>query len=277
MDRWLFLHVMKTAGTSFRAMIEETLGAAVYPTDSEIKAQPNGWYFGADELFRRIDDGRLDLGARRVFCGHYPARLVEALPARIAGRWRTVTFLRDPVARTLSRISQSNKYRPGIPGLRRFRPVRISRALDDPAFVESQVRDYQTKVFAMEPAGDVNAPWRVDAGSFRQAKAALAAADVVGLTERFEASIRLFEAASGITVAATAPRRNKSRGYSATEEEVARIRALVPWDIELYELAREKLERELRAAFGDRFAAAAAPGPEAAAPLAAAAAGRPGA
>ena len=73
------------------------------------------------------------------------------------------------------------------------------------------------------------------------------------------------------------PRRNKSRGYSATEEEVARIRALVPWDIELYELAREKLERELRAAFGDRFAAAPAPGPEAAAPLAAAAAGRPGA
>jgi hypothetical protein len=261
MDRWLFLHVMKTAGTSFRRMLEETLGAAVYPTDPEVKAQPSGWYFGADELFARLADGRLDLDGRRLLCGHYAARLAEALPGRLPGRWRTVTFLRDPVARTLSMISHRDKYRPGIPGLRRFRPVRITRALDDPAFVESQVRDYQAKVFAMDPTGDVNGPFRVDAAGFRRAKAALEAAEVVGLTERLEPSIRLFEAASGIGVAETVPHANRSRGYSATEEELARIRALVPWDIELYALAREKLEAQLRAAFGDRFAAPPDPQP----------------
>ena len=160
MDRWLFLHVMKTAGTSF---LYDDRGAARRGRLSHRQRDQGP----AERLVlrrrRTLTGGSTTAGstsgARRVFCGHYAARLVEALPARIAGRWRTVTFLRDPVARTLSRISQSDKYRPGIPGLRRFRPVRISRALDDPAFVESQVRDYQTKVFAMEPAGDVNAPW----------------------------------------------------------------------------------------------------------------------
>jgi hypothetical protein len=256
MDRWLFLHVMKTAGTSFRAMLEEGLGAAVYPSDAEVRAQPHGWYYDADTLFRLIDGGRLDLGSRQMVCGHYAARLVEVLPAHLPGRWRTVTFLRDPVARTLSMISHSAKYRPGIPGLRRFRKVNIGRALADPGFIESQVRNYQAKVFAMDPTGDVNAPFAVDAASFRRARAALEAADVVGLTERLEPSIRLFEATSGIAVAESVPQRNVSRGYNATDEELERVRALVPWDIELYELAREKLERDLRAAFGDRFAAA---------------------
>ena len=41
---------------------------------------------------------------------------------------------------------------------------------------------------------------------------------------------------------------NKSRGYSVTDAEVARIRSLVARDIELYELARERLRTSIAAA-----------------------------
>ena len=47
MDRWLFIHVMKTAGTSFRSMLEAKLGDAIHPTFLEGKAQPRGWYYQA--------------------------------------------------------------------------------------------------------------------------------------------------------------------------------------------------------------------------------------
>lgn len=71
--------------------------------------------------------------------------------------------------------------------------------------------------------------------------------DFVGLTERYAESIRLLEAMSGIKFAALA-HENKSRGYAASEAELERIRALVPHDLALYEIAREKLRAQLDAA-----------------------------
>ena len=49
---------------------------------------------------------------------------------------------------------------------------------------------------------------------------------------------------AGIKFAALA-HANKSRGYAATEAELDRIRALVPYDIALYEIAHEKLRAQL--------------------------------
>ena len=43
MDRWLFIHVMKTAGTSFRLMLESALGNALYPAKGELQSERNGW------------------------------------------------------------------------------------------------------------------------------------------------------------------------------------------------------------------------------------------
>ena len=153
-------------------MIEETLGAAVYPTDAEIKAQPVDWYLGADELVRRSPTAgstSTPAGVRLRPLRRAPRR---GLPARIAGAGAR-DFVRDPVPHAVADLPARQVPR------RHPRPaplpaVRISRALDDPAFVESQVRDYQAKVFAMDPAGDVNGPLpgrrRL---RFRQAKAAL--------------------------------------------------------------------------------------------------------
>ena len=139
-------------------------------------------------------------------------------------------------------------YHPGRWGRwkRLFRP-NVARYLADEAFVESQIRDYQTKIFALPPTGNVNGPNAIDDAGFQRAKERLFAMDFVGITEQFGQSIDLLERMTGRRFAPPVVA-NKSRGYSATEAERARIRALVPRDVELYELARERLRATIAAA-----------------------------
>lgn len=240
MDRWVFIHIMKTAGTSFRTMLETTPQAAIYPTKEELAVNYHRWYLAAPELLRRIEAGEVDLSDRQFLCGHYAAALTEALP----GTWRRITFLRDPVKRSLSMIahrhSQASK-------LNRFFKPNISKWLDNETFVEKQIRDYQTKIFAIDPLAEVNAPAVVDEAAFARAKARLEEVDFVGLTEQYLPSISILERMAGIRFAPL-PHANKSRGYTATDAEIARIRKLVPYDVELYEIAREKLRLQLAAA-----------------------------
>ena len=240
MDRWFFIHIMKTAGTSFRTMLEQTPDLPIYPTKAELAQHPRRWYPTAPELLGRIERGEVDLSTRRFLCGHYSANLTDALE----GPWRTVAFLRDPVRRSLSMIAHRHSK---ASRFNRFIKPNISKYLDRTEFVEAQMRDYQTKVFALPADGDVNLASPVDDAAFERAKARLMEIDFVGLTEQYPQSLRLFEAMAGIRFAPL-PHANKSRGYAPTEAEIARIRALVPYDIELYELAREKLRAQLAAA-----------------------------
>jgi hypothetical protein len=240
MDRWAFVHIMKTAGTSFRKMLEETPAIGLYPTRDELAANVRRRYLHASDLLAKIDAGELDLSDRQFLCGHFSANLPDRLP----GNWRTVTFLRDPVKRTLSMIAHHHRQ---SGRLKRFIKPNVSRYLSNEAFVESQLRDYQTKVFALPADGNVNGRHAIDDAGFERAKARLLETDFVGLTEQFAPSIALFEAISGqrFTPPVFA---NRGRGYSATDADLARIRTLVPRDIELYELAREKLQARIKAA-----------------------------
>ena len=130
MDRWVFVHIMKTAGTAFRRMLRETPGISEYPTQAELAANAREMshaerrYLPASQLLARIGSGELDLTGRQFLCGHYSASLADSLP----GTWRTVTFLRDPVRRTLSMIAHHH-YRQGP--LKRFVRPGVSRYLAD--------------------------------------------------------------------------------------------------------------------------------------------------
>lgn len=240
MDRWLFIHIMKTAGTSFRTMLEGTPEAAIYPTEEELARRPNRWYPTASELLERVGRGEIDLSARRFLCGHYAAGLSDHLP----GPWRRVTFLRDPVRRSLSMIAHRHFKESR---LNRFLKPNVSKYLDREDFVERQIRNYQTKVLALDGRENVNLVHPIDEAAFRRAEARLHEIDLVGLTERFAESVRLLEDMAGIRFAALA-HQNKSRGYAASEAEVERIRALVPFDLALYETASRKLSAQLDAA-----------------------------
>lgn len=240
MDRWVFIHVMKTAGTSFRKMLEETPSVTLYPTKDELDSNPKRWYLTAPELLARIERGEIDLSQRQFVCGHYAAGLGALLP----GTWRTVTFLRDPVRRSLSMISHRHRTKSRFA---RFLKPNVAKMLEDERFVANQLRDYQTRVFAVAPTHSVNSSAEIDDAAFARAKSQLMDMDMVGLTEQFAASVALFSTMSGIQVAPP-QHTNKSHNYKWTEDDIARVRALVPRDIELYEVAREKLRSQLAVA-----------------------------
>jgi hypothetical protein len=245
MDRWLFVHVMKTAGTSFRLMLEEQFDQDIYPTKEELKKLRNGWYLRPDELLARIHDGQIDLERRRIICGHYAVNLRDRLP----GRWRTVVFLREPVARSLSMIAHSRRH--GTLYERKL--ARTSHWLRKQDFVANLVENYQTKVLAMDGTGNVNRACKVDREIFAQARRNLETIDLVGLTEQFAESVALFDAMSGMRFSHRIVHANKAPGRAAAvdERDVEAIRRLVPYDLELYELVREKLGDRLRAAGAD--------------------------
>jgi hypothetical protein len=242
MERWLFIHIMKTAGTSFRSLIESDLGGTVYPTRAELRQQRNEWYLPAPELLEQVADGRIDLAGRRVLCGHYASRLADALP----GRWRSVIFLRDPVKRALSMIAHRHKMSQNR--FLRFRGPRIADYLKDDAFIGRQITNYQTKVLAMDALDDVNRPYEVDDAAFERAREALFATDVVGLAEHFSESVRLFEQLSGLRLSSYNLHAGRSPAYHPTEEDIKAIRALVPYDFEIYRLAQERMRQQFEAA-----------------------------
>jgi hypothetical protein len=235
MDHWLFVHVMKTAGTSFRLMLEEQLAQEIYPTREELAAQRGRWYLRAPELLARVADGRLDLGRRRFVCGHYPVNLRDLLP----GSWRTVIFLREPVARTLSMIGHRQRNAGFF--RRRIAPEGIADWLKKDTFVRGVVENYQTKVLSIGGSENVNKPVKSDKEMLEQAFETIDSVDFVGLTEYFNDSISVFNDISGMNFS-TIPHANRAKGRSAvSDQDIEAIRRLVPYDLELYERAREKL------------------------------------
>ena len=143
---------------------------------------------------------------------------------------------------------------PGL--LRALGRPNVAAYLREDALVRKQIENYQTKIFAMSSTDNVNRPYPVDEGVFARAVETLMSVDCVGLTEHFQDSVSAFERLSGIHCAAGTLHANRSRkGYAPSEEDIAAIRALVPYDLRLYEIAPERL----LAKAGQAAAPAAAP------------------
>lgn len=244
MDHWLFVHVMKTAGTSFRTLLEQSFDAEIYPTRAELAAEKNQWYVHAPELIARAADGRIDLAARRVVCGHYAANLRDHLP----GAWRAAVFLREPVARTVSIIGHRRRQAGFLK--RHLGRWGVADMLKNDVFVRQQVADYQTKVFAMDGLQNVNRGLAINRDGFARAVANLRRTEFVGLTEAFRDSMALFEKTAGMGFRQEELHANRAKSHKAEtpEEDLAAIRALVPYDIELYAIARELLAERIKAA-----------------------------
>jgi hypothetical protein len=234
MDNWFFIHVMKTAGTSFRRMLEAALRDRIFPTEQDLSQRENRWYLSTPELIELISSGRLDLDRIRVVCGHYPARIAEHLP----GKWRTAIFLRDPIDRTLSMIAH-RKRQGGL--FSRQGKINFERFLKQEEFVANQIADYQTKVLAMDGTGNVNRAYRIDEEAFRRAKDVLMQMDFIGTTEDFSDSIQTFHQISGINLDNKILHANKSKEYTASASVIEMIQDLVAYDLQIYEIARTKL------------------------------------
>lgn len=217
-----FVHVMRCGGTSLRAMLWRAVDQArVWPNQTDILRNA-GRYPEHDEALALPRDFFLDVD---LVSGHYPWILAEHLPRPPL----VVTFLRDPVARTLSHLRRHTR----VHQLDRDRGM--LDLLDDARFTDASVRDYQVRYFAWRALGErasVNHALPVDAGRLELAEERLASCDVVGVTDRFDESLRVLADVTGIDVSDElhVNRTDETPEEAPTDEVLERILELTEHD-----------------------------------------------
>lgn len=232
--RFLFIHVMKTAGTTFVSHLEQQFGAdAIYPNRELDRRFP-----GDTESYTSIND-LLALPAERretieVYTGHFPYMVRDMLNIELA----TFTILRDPVERTISLLKHFKRLQ------ERYRPLSLEAIYDDEYVFRHFIHNHQTKIFSLVPADKPRAilrPIVIDESRLELAKGNLAQVDVVGLTECFDEFIgelqRRFEWwKDGVAVAT---RTNVSpESWSVDEALRRRIADDNSYDVDFYEYAK---------------------------------------
>lgn len=231
--RVLFLHVMKTAGTTFMWHLRTVFAPeAIYPGKGFDWTDPDdvGVYVDLDRL-AALPAARLD--RVRLVAGHYPYSARHLLPGSV----RTVTILREPVARTVSLLKHFKRLHPPS------RDRTLRQIYEDPDRFVGFIENHQTRVFAIEPADRVRTlrePVAIDERRFATALANLRAIDVLGLTERYDDFLEGLRARFGWWPDGVppVPRANVAEESWAIDDElIERIAADNRWDVALYEEA----------------------------------------
>ena len=95
-EQFLFMHVPKTAGTTFRKILTKHFRQEdIYPTELHLFTTKNK-YLRQPILI----ENRKDLLRKKLICGHYNVRLLPHLSPNV----KTMIFLRDPMERIQSHI-----------------------------------------------------------------------------------------------------------------------------------------------------------------------------
>jgi hypothetical protein len=225
-QRILFIHIAKTAGTSFRRMMQEEFGSyLVYPGDVHLRRLPNGWYPLGSEILRDF----AKIPAHNVLVGHFTAAIADMLPCR----YRVATFLREPVQRSLSVLGHFSRAL-GIPA---------TALLDDPEFVSQHVTDFQTRVLGADGVCDPHRVQAVDDSALARALDRVDTLDFVGLTERFHESCTLFDERfrTGMSGLIRRDAVNRPEG-SELSEYIPKLMPLLERDCALYARAELRLD-----------------------------------
>jgi hypothetical protein len=180
-DPFFFVHVMKTAGSTFRQHVRANFAAAErYPDDEQ----------DADLVMAKLSvPGLLALPPERharirIYTGHFPYCAAEQLGRPLT----TLTILRDPIERAISHLKQETP-----PG------GSLEETYDDPA-VQQRIANHQTRMFAFTAEDGIENfadPLEIDERRFAVACEHLAATDLVGFQERFDEFLDTVQARFG--------------------------------------------------------------------------------
>jgi hypothetical protein len=122
-----FMHVPKTAGSSFRRFLEQAMRER---EASVAQRTRDGIWSGDSESYPSYDDFVSGAGASYraadLVCGHYPFHVTRLLPPETL----VVTVLRDPLARCLSHVKHQMAYERAT-GVREPEPD-VNAFLDNP-------------------------------------------------------------------------------------------------------------------------------------------------
>jgi hypothetical protein len=176
-ERYFFVHLQKTAGTTMRMRLARYFGAeAVYPNGREEAKDVFYVIASVDHLLQRL---RVRGHEVRVIAGHYPLCTLDLLE----GEYRTFTILREPVARTLSYLSHHRQNTP------EDRHKSLEEIYDDPFRFHGLAHNHMTKMFSLtteEMSDDMLTRVEFTPERVERAKENLGGVEMVGVQDRFE-------------------------------------------------------------------------------------------
>ncbi|MFV8781647.1 hypothetical protein ACNKU7_04415 [Microbulbifer sp. SA54] len=209
MNPLVFIHVPKTAGTSFRFGVDQLLGADRVvrdygPQSPETSSIVRDWVLNQRDLwqFRR----EFDNGGYHFITGHFNAqRYVPAF-----GVQRCFTFLRDPVQRVYSEYQhfvRNYEYKQDFPTFYRSAP-----------FINRQLRMFD------------NVSWP--------------ALGMIGFTEYYRESLEFVEAKFGLSVPLLEENRGRDnvREYEIPADQLEEVKKINQRDIRFYDAALEQFQ-----------------------------------
>lgn len=180
-----FVHVMKTAGGTFREQLKARYGDQLFPVGS-VEGDMVNSYTDVD-LLRRTPFERH--GSVGCYSGHYPYCAVRYVPRPVI----TLTLLRDPIERIVSYLRHCKQRHP------QHQALNFEQIYEDPFHRPCLMHNHQVKVFAMvtddEPESVMDVI-DIDDRRLNIAKEQLAEVAVIGRQEEYgrfldEATARL--------------------------------------------------------------------------------------
>ena len=241
-ERALFyLHVPKCGGTSVNALIRQA-----FPAEQGVRwLERQPW---------RLADNSAGLGRHPCYSGHVVYRFRDLLPAQTA----VMTFLRDPVDRAVSAFyyfrsmgREKLAEEQTVSGLDRCCDLSLDEFLEaEPHAARMHLGNIQTWMFSQPQMYHVS-PWRaLSQSDLDEAMRNLERVAFVGVTDRFEESIRLLCSMCDWPVPDTVPHENRtsSRPRAEAVSPGARdaLKELTTLDAELYRLGSDLFADALR-------------------------------
>ncbi|MDH4169480.1 MAG: sulfotransferase family 2 domain-containing protein [Acidimicrobiia bacterium] len=227
---FFFIHVMKTAGGSFRNHLLATFGReASYPQWDVDSGMANVELATLDA----VDDERF--ARLRAFSGHFPYLASVRVEQRLGRPVTRLTILRHPVDRTISLLGDMRHWN------EQTRGRSIEQLYDDPMLNAMFVANHMTKIFALTEADDPPNYMHgltIDDDRLALAQQRLATVDVVGRRERFDDFIAEVERRYGWSIAER-PDRHLARGedFEVSDSFRARIAEDNAYDMAFYDYA----------------------------------------
>jgi Galactose-3-O-sulfotransferase len=230
----IFLHIPKTGGTTLQHILQRCYPRNQICTFKDANRQSQIENFKALTTEKRrayqLIQGHLHFGFHR----HLPGDSIY------------ITLLREPIARTLSfyYYAKSHPDHYLYSSLTNDH-VDLRALLNEPTTMNSELFNLQTRMIAGDEGGDPNR--LADGDTVQRAKENLQNHFVVGLTEEFDASLRLMSERFGWNVKSYTKKnvtRRKPRIDTLDAETLASLRRANTLDIELYRFARELFEAQ---------------------------------
>ena len=232
----IFLHIPKTGGTTLQHILQRCYRRNQICTFKDANRQSQ------IEDFKKLATNKRE--AYHLIQGH----LFFGFHRHLPGNSIYITLLREPIARTLSFYYYAKSHPDHYlyssltndhVDLRVM--LKEGRAMTDEFF------NLQTRMIAGEEWNDPKRP--ADRAALERAKENLQNRFVVGLTEEFDASLRLMSQRFGWNVKSYTKKnvtRRKPRNDTLDTETLALLREANAFDIELYQFARELFETQRR-------------------------------